>query len=42
MWTLLSASLQQQLGDGYVVGHDGDVEWRQAPTVGCVQVQVLG
>lgn len=42
VWTLLSTSLQQQLGDGYVVGHDGNVEWCQAPTVGCVQVQVLG
>lgn len=40
--TLLSTSLQQQFGDGYVVGHDGDVEWRQASTVKCVQIQVLG
>lgn len=42
MWTLLAAGLQQQLGDGRVVCHDGDVERREALAVGGVQVQLLG
>lgn len=41
VWTLLAAGLQQQFGDGRVVGHDGDVERRQALTVGGVQVQLV-
>lgn len=42
MWTLFSTCLQQQFGNGCVVGHDGDVERRQALAVGCVQVKFLG
>lgn len=42
MRALLAAGLQQQFGDGRVVGHDGDVEWRQTLAVGRVQVQLLG
>lgn len=39
---LLAAGLEQQLGDGRVVGHDGDVERRQALAVGRVEVQLVG
>lgn len=39
---LLPASLQKQLGNGRVVGHDGDVKRRKALAVGRVQVQLVG
>ena len=39
---LLAAGLQQELGDGGVVGHDGDVQGGQALAVGGVEVQLVG
>lgn len=41
MRAFLPTSFQQQLRDGHVVGHDGDVKWRQTLAVGSVQVQLL-
>lgn len=34
--TLFGPGSQQKFGHGDVVGHDGDVEWQQSFTVGCV------
>lgn len=42
MWALLAACLQQQLGDGCVVGHDGNVKRRQTLTVRRIEVQLVG
>lgn len=42
MWALLAACLQQQLGDGCVVGHDGNVKRRQTLTVRRIEVQLIG
>lgn len=41
MRAFLGLSQQQRLGDGCVVGHDGDIERQKPLAVGGVQVQLL-
>lgn len=41
MGTFLGTSSQQQLGHGYVVGHDGYIKGQQAFTVWGVEVQLF-
>lgn len=41
VWALLPSGFEQQLGYGDVVGHDGDIQRRQAFAVGGVEVQFI-